>query len=220
MTDKPPTAQETVLIALRAAIASGQLRPAQQIVQEDLSAAFGVSRVPLREALKVLEAEGLVTYYPHRGYFVTELSAADLYEVYRLRELLETEALAIAVQECSQADVQAIEDLLESLEEAVAAGDVSSITARNRAFHFAIFDAAGRPRLSRLIRQLWDATDVYRAVYFMDPANHGRICAEHRAMVAALRARDIGELARIHDEHRANSVTAVAAVIAARTPAP
>lgn len=221
MRSKPPTAQELALLALREAIGSGELQPAQQVVQEDLSAIFGVSRVPLREALKTLEAEGLVTYFPHRGYFVTELSVADLREVYRLREILEAEALTLAVQECTTADLDVIEGLLVELEQVVADGrDVRAMTARNRAFHFAIFDAARRPRLTRLIRQLWDATDVYRSVYFQAEANRTRIAREHRAMLKALRQGDAQALIEIQSTHRANAVDAVAAVIEVGEAAP
>lgn len=211
---KPPTAQEAVLSALREAIATGRLRPGQQVVQEDLAAEFGVSRVPLREALRILEGEGHVAYYPHRGYFVTELSVQDLLEVYRLRELLEAEALTLAVQECSDPDVDDIEILLEAVEAATLEVDVGAITVTNRAFHFAIFDLAGLPRLSRLIRQLWDATDVYRTLYFHSDVNRHRVGLEHRALLQALRDRNAAELIRIQANHRANSVSAVELVIA------
>jgi len=86
---RPPTAQEAVLAELRRFITTGRLRPGQQIVQDALAVQLGVSRVPLREALKILEGEGQVTYVAHRGYFVTELSLSDLLEVYRIREILE-----------------------------------------------------------------------------------------------------------------------------------
>jgi DNA-binding GntR family transcriptional regulator len=82
---RPPTTQEAVLAELRRMIARGEIRPGAQIVQDALADELGVSRVPLREALKMLEGEGLVTYRPHHGYFVTELSLADLLEVYRIR---------------------------------------------------------------------------------------------------------------------------------------
>ena len=95
--ERRQTAQDTVLAALRADILDGTLAPGDQIVQESLADRYGVSRVPLREALKTLESEGQVAYYPHRGYFVTELSVADLLEVYRLRALLEAEAIRAAV---------------------------------------------------------------------------------------------------------------------------
>ena len=94
MANPGPTAAESVLHELRSALAAGRLLPGQQLVQEDLAADLGVSRVPIRESLKILEGEGHVTYHPNRGYFVTELSADDLIELYRIRQILEAEALA------------------------------------------------------------------------------------------------------------------------------
>ncbi len=94
---RPPTAQEAVLVELRKEIASGALRPGEQVLQEAIADRLGVSRVPLREALKILEGEGQVVYHPHRGYFVAELSVADLVEVYRIRDLLEAEAVEVGV---------------------------------------------------------------------------------------------------------------------------
>jgi len=81
MANPGPTAAETVLQQLRVFLASGRLLPGQQLVQEDLAEDLGVSRVPIRESLKILEGEGHVTYHPNRGYFVTELSADDLFEL-------------------------------------------------------------------------------------------------------------------------------------------
>lgn len=93
---RPPTTQEFVLQELRNAIVRGELPPRQPIRQDAIAQRFGVSRVPLREALKILEAEGQVVYRPHRGYSVAELALSDLLEVYRLRQLLESEAATVA----------------------------------------------------------------------------------------------------------------------------
>ena len=87
---------------LRLAIASGDLRPGEQVLQDALAERFGVSRVPLREALKILEGEGQVVYRPHRGYFVAELDLDDLREVYRIRDLLESEAVRVAVPQINR----------------------------------------------------------------------------------------------------------------------
>lgn len=209
------TAQDAVLAALRSDILTGALGPGDQIVQESLAERYGVSRVPLREALKTLESEGQVAYYPHRGYFVAELSVADLLEVYRLRALLEAEAIRAAVPTLGDDDVEALAELVALVDTAAASGDVIAMTAANRRFHFALFDAAGMPRLSRLLRQLWEATDAYRALYFQARANRARVATEHAAMVAALRRRDAEALVRLHDEHRDNSVDAVRAVLEA-----
>jgi DNA-binding GntR family transcriptional regulator len=211
--DRRPTAQDAVLAALRADMLTGALGPGDQVVQELLAEKYGVSRVPLREALKTLETEGLVVYHPHRGYFVAELSVADLLEVYRLRSLLEAEAIRAAVPELDDEDVAAIAELAGAVDAAAARGDVLEMTAVNRRFHFALFDAAGLPRLSRLLRQLWEATDAYRALYFQSAVNRERVADEHAAMVTALRARDAAALIALHDEHRDHSVGAVRALL-------
>jgi DNA-binding GntR family transcriptional regulator len=214
-TERRATAQDAVLASLRSDILTGALAPGDQIVQESLAERYGVSRVPLREALKTLESEGQVVYFPHRGYFVVELSVADLLEVYRLRELLEAEAIRAAVPTLGDDDVDVFADLVGEVDAAAARADVIAMTAANRRFHFALFDAAGMPRLSRLLRQLWEATDAYRALYFQAPVNRERVAVEHAAMVAALRARDADALVALHDRHRANSVDAVRAVLEA-----
>ena len=215
MSERRATAQDAVLAALRSDILTGDLAPGDQIVQESLAERYGVSRVPLREALKTLESEGQVVYHPHRGYFVAELSVADLLEVYRLRAILEAEAIRHAVPALADDDVDALADLLAEVDAAAADGDVMGMTAANRRFHFAIFDAAGLPRLSRLLRQLWEATDAYRALYFQAVGNRDRVGREHAAILAALRARDAERVIGLHDEHREHSVAAVRALLEA-----
>ena len=213
MANPGPTAAESVLHELRSALAAGRLLPGQQLVQEDLAADLGVSRVPIRESLKILEGEGHVTYHPNRGYFVTELSADDLIELYRIRQILEAEALAQAVLEVSDADIADIESILEQVEQAAESGDVERLTEANRAFHFSIIELSGMNRLSRLIRQLWDASDIYRTVYFRDPVNRERVHSEHREIIDALKARDAQALIRAQNSHREQAVAAVKPVI-------
>jgi DNA-binding GntR family transcriptional regulator len=208
-----PTAAETVLQQLRVFLASGRLLPGQQLVQEDLAEDLGVSRVPIRESLKILEGEGHVTYHPNRGYFVTELSADDLIELYRIRQILEAEALAQAVVEVSDADIADIEKILEQVEQAAELGDVHALSEANRAFHFSIIELSGMNRLSRLIRQLWDASDIYRTVYFRDPVNRERIRSEHREIIDALKARDAQALIRAQNAHREQAVAVLTPVI-------
>jgi len=117
---RPPTAQEAVLTELRRAIGSGELRPGEQVLQDALAERFGVSRVPLREALKILEGEGQVVYRPHRGYFVAELDVADLREVYRIRDLLESEAVRVAVPRLTPVDLAAMTSAAAAVDAAAA----------------------------------------------------------------------------------------------------
>lgn len=210
-----PTAQDAVLAALREDILTGVLAPGDQLVQEALAERYGVSRVPLREALKMLESEGQVVNHPHRGYFVAELSVADLREVYHLRALLERAALTAAVPLLDEADVDVIAGLCEDVDTAAREGDVLAMAEANRRFHFALFDAAALPRLSRLLRQLWEATDAYRALYYQQSVNRSRVLEEHDSMIAALRDRDVDRVVALHDEHRAQSVAAVETMLTA-----
>jgi DNA-binding GntR family transcriptional regulator len=207
------TAQEVVLQELRSALATGVLMPGQQLVQEDLAAELGVSRVPIRESLKILEGEGHVTYHPNRGYFVTELSATDLSELYRIREILEAEALTRAVARLSDTDLREIGEILGDVNAAAASGDIDALTQANRAFHLSIVELSGMNRLNRLIRQLWDASDIYRTVYFREESNRERIFAEHQEIFAALKARDAQALIRAQNHHREQAVEVLNTVI-------
>ena len=210
------TAQESVLAELRRLITSGTLVAGQQIVQDALASQLGVSRVPLREALKVLEGEGHVVYHPHRGYFVTELSIDDLVEVYRIRELLEAEALRASVSQLDVTDLREIEQIARDIAAASERGDIAAVSAANRQFHFAVFEASGMPRLVRMITTLWDATDAYRGVYMAEPENLSRMQSEHAEMIEALRAGDTERVIRLHIEHRDNTVAAVSRIIRRR----
>lgn len=212
------SAQVRTIAALRADVLSGALPPGTQLIQEDIAARYGVSRVPVREALQALASEGLVSHFPHRGYFVTELSITDLQEVYRLRSVLEAEAITEAVPALSDDDVDHLARLCDLVDSAAARSDLAELTAANRRFHFALFDAAGMPRLTRLLRQLWDASDIYRALYFQQTANRGRVQAEHAEMVHAIRDRDTARTIRLHDEHREHSVAWVSARLRRQKP--
>ena len=210
---RPPTAQEFVLGELRKLIVTGELRAGEQIKQDALAEQLGTSRVPLREALKILEGEGQVSYHPHRGYFVAELSATDLVEVYRIRQLLEDEAVSVAIPKLTDADLAELESAMTAVETAGEAGDIAGITAANRHFHFLLIEKAELPRLTRLIRQLWDATDAYRSVYFAEPVNRIQVEREHRQVMDAIRERDIPRTIALLNTHRDHAVKRVSKVL-------
>lgn len=211
---RPPTAQEAVLAELRRAIVEGDLPPGTQVVQETLAERLGVSRVPIREALKILEGEGQVSYSPHRGYFVTELDLAELLEVYRIRQLLENEAVRTAVPRLAEEDLARMAEAITDMGRASDAEDLVAMTAANRRFHFALLEPAGMPRLIRLVRQLWDATDSYRSLYFTVPSNRDTVDREHREILAAAEDRDAQRLVALLDTHRDNAIAHLSGILA------
>jgi DNA-binding GntR family transcriptional regulator len=123
--------------------------------------------------------------------------------------LLEAEALRAAVPALTDTDLDELSILLAEVEQSSSQGDLASLTLANRAFHFAIFERSDMPRLVRVLQQLWDATDVYRAIYFRSEVNRARIEGEHRQIMAALVARDAEAAIAAHEVHRSHSVQAL-----------
>src|SRR5690606_6221925 len=117
---------------------------------------IGVSIGPVREALRALEQEGQVTYRARRGYFVTELRAADLVEIYALRQLLEARAARVAMPGLDDDALDRIEMAARDCADAAGTGDVAAELEANRRFHFGLLESPEQPHLIRLIRQLWD----------------------------------------------------------------
>jgi DNA-binding GntR family transcriptional regulator len=145
------TAQELVLSSVRTAILSGVLGPGARLRQEELADVFGTSRIPVREALRALEYEGLVTSEPHRGFTVTSLDADDVQEVYDLRILLECEAVRIALPLLTDEDLEDLERLFAAMQEAASPDEM--LAARER-FYLRLYSVTGRPRLVGLIMRL------------------------------------------------------------------
>jgi len=203
---RPPTTQEAVLLALRQSIATGELRPGERLYQDALAEQMGVSRVPVREALNVLRADGQLEYSPHRGYWVSALSLEAVQEINLIRALLETEAIQQALVKVDDELVERMEAINNEIAEANAADDVSRFISLNHDFHFALFDQAALPRLRQHIEALWKSADVYRTSIFNDPAARLRMLAEHRDLIEACRRRDFALTVQIMDIHRNKAV--------------
>ncbi len=199
---RTPTAQDRAAATLRAAILDGELRPGQRVNQEAWAERARVSLIPVREALRALAGEGLVTYRPRRGYAVTELDPAELEEVYRLRKLLETDALRRGVAHATAADLRALEQAADACARAAAAGDVAGQLAANRRFHDRLHMLAKSRPSARLIDLLWDSTEAYRALYYGLPGEAAAADRAHREIIAAVASRDVDAVVRLQDAHR------------------
>ncbi len=200
------TAHELVAAALRQAILDRELKPGDKVRQEEVARRLGVSVIPVREALRVLAGEAQVTYRPRQGYVVAQLDVRDLAEVYRLRELLEAEAVRVALPRLTDADIARVEALFEQV---ARAESVSEAMQANRRAHFVLFEAAEMPILMRHIAMLWDSTEAYRALYYSTTS----VDAEHRAIVAALRDRDEARVVALLDAHRRHALDALTAAL-------
>jgi DNA-binding GntR family transcriptional regulator len=197
-----PTAQDRAAAALRAAILDGELRPGQRVNQEEWATRVGVSLIPVREALGALAGEGLVTYRPRRGYAVTELDLAGLEETYRLRRLLETDALRRGVQRATASDLAELAEAADACGRAARQGDVAGQLAANRRFHDRLHALAGSAPLSRLIDLLWDSTEAYRSLYYALDGEGEQADRAHRAIMEAVAAGDTNRTIELQDAHR------------------
>ncbi|MFL5817563.1 MAG: GntR family transcriptional regulator [Conexibacter sp.] len=209
------TTQQHAVEWLRRAIVAGELRPGERVPQDEVATRIGVSIAPLREALRVLEGEGQLTYRPRRGYFVTELRIDDLTEIYALRRLLEARAARHALDLLDADGVERIVRAAGDCADTAAAGDVAQTLDANRRFHFALFDAPGQPHLLKLIRTLWDATEAYRALYYNTPEERAAAVDAHDRIVDAVRARDAERLVTELDAHREQALAALAEILPA-----
>jgi DNA-binding GntR family transcriptional regulator len=209
------TAQQHAVEALRGLIVAGTLRPGARVNQEDLAADLGLSVAPIREALRVLEQEGQLTYLPRRGYFVTELRMADLEEIYGLRALLEERAARHALPTLDDEALARIEEAARDCVDAADQGDVAAELAANRRFHFAILDSPDQPHAMRHIRLLWDSTEAYRAMYYNSPEERRASLDAHDRILDAVRARDADRLVAELHAHRERALDVLRGILSA-----
>jgi len=205
--ERPRTTQEHVLAELRRRILTGEVRPGEPIRPDAVAAELRVSRVPVREALRILEGEGAVEYRAHHGYTLASLRLADLEEIYRIRRLLESEAAREAVARLSAEDLttmRAASGEMEALGPSDA--DRAAMSVANRRFHMTLLEACGMPHLLRHIRLLWDASDHYRSVYYLDDDHRREVHDDHRAIAEAAVAADPDALVSALDDHRRHAI--------------
>jgi DNA-binding GntR family transcriptional regulator len=207
---KPQTVADHVAGILREAIAAGALAAGTALRQDELAARFGFSRMPIRDALRLLEAEGLVTIHPTRGAFVARMDAIEIGEIYAVRELLETEALRLALPRLS---AEALAKAAAVLDQIDAEPDVGRWGQLNRDFHLALYGACGNARLLALIEAQHNAADRYVRILLSNLDYRTRSQSEHRKLLAACRKRDAERAIDWLARHlREGSKTLVAAV--------
>jgi DNA-binding GntR family transcriptional regulator len=156
------TLAEKAFAALHGAILNGELEPGERLLIEDLAEQLEMSPMPIREALRRLDAVGLVEQVPHRGARVAELSVEDLAEVYEARLALEPLAVRHAAARFTDADAEHAAQSLARHVDAYRAGEVAAAWGAHTDFHFALYTAAGSRWLLRLITPLWESSERYR----------------------------------------------------------
>lgn len=204
--NRRPT-HELIADSLRQAILAGQLEPGERLNQEEMAKLFGVSRMPVREALLKLEVEGLVVSNLHKGFAVTELSADEVEDIFTIRMTLEGLATRLAVQNMTQERLNQMAELLQQQERYI--DDLRLRLDINRAFHSTIYNAAKRPRLAALITNLRNIVEAYSRIYISVEGRTEATLQEHQAIYEACLQGDSELAERRIREHLQNVVDAL-----------
>lgn len=213
------TAHLTAIDRLRASILSGECLPGERLIQEQLAEKYGLSRIPVREALRALEAEGLVVHGPGSGYSVAKIDAETLHSIQRVRQLLEAEAVrqAAAGNRLGPELADEMEAILQNLER-VRVNEFITVASLTRTFHFKLFEACGDAVILRILRNLWDSTDSWRTIYYRlvfaaDAEHRKRVFTTQRLLVAEIVKGDAERAIQILDALRDRGIASVEAAV-------
>ncbi len=193
-----PSTSEVIARHLREAIVAGQLAEDEPIRQDDIARLFNVSKIPVREALKRLEAEGLVVFQRHRGALVTRISEPELAQMFEVRVLLETQAIRLAVPNMNAQTFAEAERLCAAF---LGEDDIGRWAELNWQLHACLYQPAGRPYLVGLIRSIHDKLERYLRLQMSLSAGKQRADQEHREILAACRRGDGEAAARLIEQH-------------------
>lgn len=191
-------AASLVMAKLRQQILVGGLLPGTPLNQEGLADELGVSRMPVRQALKRLQVEGLVQRQQNRRVVVTPLSREEIEEIFDMRIALEPLALRLAIPRVTPQELRWI---AHALDDASAEDDPASFGTRNSAYHMALVQPCGRPRLLREIRSLLDLSDRYQRAAYRDGTFTGPLRDEHEQLFDAVRTGDVDRGATVLADH-------------------
>ncbi len=201
--------RDVVFKTLRKGILTGELKPGERLMEIHLAKRLGVSRTPIREAIRKLELEGLVTMIPRRGAEVANITEKNLQDVLEVRQALESLAIELACERITEEKKQELEKRLCQVETAVHTGDTGAIASADVAFHDAIVEASGNVRLTQLVSNLGEQMYRYRFEYIKDVSKHPQIMQEHRMMFESIMEKDKRKAAQTVKTHIDNQEEAI-----------
>lgn len=186
---------------LRAMIIGGHYQPGEHLVEEQLSDWLGVSRATVRAAFRLLHHEGLVEYRRNRGVFVLSFGPQDVWEVYTLRDALESRAAGLAASRIDEKGRQRLETILTEMHKAVEAGDRDAAMETDWQFHRAVLEMSGHRRMQRIYGQLEAQTRMFLALSDTLHADLGHMLPLHEPLARAIAEGDTGTAQRLAGHH-------------------
>lgn len=201
--------RDVVFNTLRQAILTGELKPGERLMEIHLANKLGVSRTPIREAIRKLELEGLVTMIPRRGAEVAQITEKSMSDVLEVRRAVDALCVELACERITDGELEALKEACKGFEEAVNSGDVKKIAQADVAFHDIIVRATGNQRLVQLVNTLSEQMYRYRFEYIKDVSQHQSLVEEHSVIYESLLKKDkqtASEAAKLHIDNQEKTI--------------
>ena len=205
--------RDVVFNTLREAILKGDLRPGERLMELQLAAKLGVSRTPIREAIRMLEQEGLAVTIPRKGAEVAKMTEKDMEDVLQVREALDELAASIACEQITAEELENLVDAMYDFENSIRTKDVKRIAEMDVKFHDIIYHATGNPKLVNILNNLREQMYRYRVEYLKDEKNYPLLLEEHKAIVEVFMNRNKEKVSECMRQHVVNQAVAVKAII-------
>ncbi len=205
--------RDVVFNTLRDAILKGELKPGERLMEMHLANKLGVSRTPIREAIRMLEQEGLAVTIPRKGAQVAKMTEKDLQDVLEVRDALDSLAVACACERMTREQFVELKEAMKAFEDATKSDDVRKIVETDEAFHDVIYAAAANPKLEEIINSAREQMYRYRYEYVKNPEVYTQLISEHKAIIDGFDRRDVEFLQKVMHAHLSNQINAVRVVI-------
>ena len=193
--------RDVVFNTLREAILKGELKPGERLMELQLAAKLGVSRTPIREAIRMLEQEGLAVTIPRKGAEVARMTEKDMEDVLQIRDALDELAASIACEQISEEELAELRHTMHEFEESTKTGDVKRIAEADVRFHDIIYHATRNVKLENMLNNLREQMYRYRLEYIKDEDKRQILIVEHEHILAAIKAHNIAEAKNAAREH-------------------
>lgn len=210
--------REIVFEAIREAIINGILKPGERLMEIQLAEEMGVSRTPVREAIRKLELEGFVVMIPRKGAYVAGLSMKDIADVFEIRAALEGLAAGLAAERITEEELEELERLLVKIGECIQSDDLNAVIEQDTEFHDVLFKATRNERLVQIVSNLREQIQRYRTASLSSPGRMKLALEEHKQIVEALSERDVEKAQRLAREHIENAENSMLEVLDTQKP--
>lgn len=201
--------RDVVFNTLREAILRGDLKPGERLMELQLADKLGVSRTPIREAIRMLQQEGLAVTIPRRGAEVAAITEKDMEDALQIRQALEILAVQLASEKIDDSQIGELEEKVQKFEAALESEDIKCIAQADVDFHDFIYAAADNPKLLSMLNNLREQVYRYRVEYLKDKRNYPRLIEEHQQILDGFKRRDkayVMEITKMHVDNQANAV--------------